>query len=296
LDVEVDIRAFIETELGNIRDSKQRGPTWPGDEKVQALTRYANGLFICAAVACNFINDGLNPDLQMRKILDPSRSPQLPALDNLYTIVVKQSLCGENSDEEERNNWLRVVGTILVVGTPLTVNEMDALLGLPTDSLQTTSDFINSLLPLLQVDEEKRVQLLHKSVFDFLTTRTIGAPAVWHAIDLPVWNQKLAVDCLVYMNKHLSFEMSWISLSESASSCTSSVLLYACRHFAKHLFESALDYSPCVNQLGTFLSEHLLHWFEVMARLKEIYTAEESLKLLLGRLTVSPVFLKQYMC
>jgi hypothetical protein len=136
----------------------------------------------------------------------------LPALDNLYMIVVEQSLKGIQSDEEdglEMSNWQRVVGTILAVRTPLTVVEMDVLLGLPTDSLHTTRDFIDSLLPLLKVDAEQKteVQLLHKSVFDFLTTQT-RIP-----IDIAVWHQALAVDCLAYMNKNLKYDMSWISAS-----------------------------------------------------------------------------------
>jgi hypothetical protein len=288
--VEADIEAFIETRIRDLRKSKGRERNWPGPERVQALTRYADGLFICAAVACNFINDGHNPDLRMRKVLDPSSS-QLSALDNLYTIVVKQSLRGEQS---ERNNWLRVVGTVAVVRTPLTVDEMDALLGLPTDSLHTTSDFINSLLPILKVDAEKRVQLLHKSVFDFLTRRI--DTLVWHTIDLPVWHQAWAVNCVTYMNNNLSYEMSWISpsgLTPPPKSCNAFALGYACRHFAKHLqvSESGLDQAQWMHQLRTLLTEHLLHWFEVMARLKEIYKAEESLKLLLVCLTVSPCFL-----
>ena len=232
----------------------------------------------------------------MRKILDPSRRQQLTALDGLYTTVVEQSLKGVKSDGEdglEMSNWQRVIGMILAVRSPLTVVEMDVLLGLPTDLLHTTWDFIDSLLPLLKVDTEKKapVQLLHKSVFDFLTTQT-RIP-----IDIAVGHRALAVDCLAFMNKNLKYDMSWISTSGrpspptvvtcSSEPCNGSALRYACRHFAKHLSDSALDQAPYTNQLRIFLTEHLLHWFELMARIREIYKAEESLKLLLVYLKVS---------
>jgi hypothetical protein len=184
-------------------------------------------------------------------------------------------------------NWQRVVGTILAVRTPLTVVEMDALLGLPTDSLHTTRDFIDSLLPLLKVDAEQKteVQLLHKSVFDFLTTQTRVR------IDLAERHRGLAVDCLAYMNKHLGYDMIWISSSGPAAvACNASALRYACRHFAKHLSESSSDDAQCTDQLRILLTEHLLHWFEVMGLLKEIYKAEESLKLLVVCLQVSSGF------
>jgi hypothetical protein len=286
--VEGDIEAFIDTKIHHIRKSKRREPNWPGREKVQALTQYANGLFIWAAVACKFIEKGFNPDSQMKQVLHPSGPQQLTALDDLYMKVLEQSI--QAKDGLDMRDWQWVVGTLVALRKPLTVVEMDVLLGLPTDSLDTTGDFVDSLLPLLKVDAEQKteVQLLHKSVFDFLTTQT-RIP-----IDIAVRHRALADDCLAYMNKHLGCDMSWISTSGQPSrppeSCNSSALRYACLHFAKHVSESALDDATCTKQLGIFLREHLLHWIEVMARMREIYEAEESLKLLIVFLKVRSIY------
>ena len=220
----------------------------------------------------------------MKILFDSSNPHKLTSLDGLYMTVIEQSAKGIQSDVD-LSNWQRVVGTISAVRTPLTVIEMDALLGLPTDYLRTTRDFTDSLLALLMVDTDK-IKLLHKSVFDFLTTQTRIR------IDLPVWHRALAVDCLAYMNKNLGYDMEWISLpaagmNSSSSLRNTSALRYACREFAKHLSESSLDPAPCIHQLRIFLLEHLLHWFEVMARLKQIYEVEESLKLLLVCLSMT---------
>ena len=85
--------------------------------------------------------------------------------------------------------------------TPLTIAAMDVLLGLPTDSLETTWDIISSLLPVLKMDGEMKneVQLLHKSVFDFLTTQATGDIY----IDTALHNRMLAFNCLTYMNSVL---------------------------------------------------------------------------------------------
>ena len=280
--VEGDIQRFIETEMGDIRN---RGPDWPGVEMIQMLTQYANGLFIWAAVACNLVKNARNPDLQMKKIPHTRR---LDALNSLYMTVVTQSLVGIESDSDERNNWIQVIGTIAAVREPLTVVEMDALLGLPTESLETTLDYIDSLLPLLKKDGKEKVQLLHKSVFDFLTTQTTIP------IDVPRRRQDLAVDCLTYMNRNLRYDMSWISVSESNpgtgsnEGCNTSALRYACRNFSQHLSESTCQHPALpTSELGIFLRKHLLHWFEVMAWLKGSYEAEESLKLLSTCLSVS---------
>ena len=276
-----DVKRFISTEMRDIRIWKGRGPNWPGVELIEALTQYANGLFICAAVVCNIIREARNPDLQVKKILATGR---LTGLDELYMTVVSQSLVGIDSDESR--NWTWVIGTIAVARVPLTVGEIDSLLGLPTASLETTWDYITSLLPLLKVDgEERRVTLLHKSVFDFLTTQTTIP------IDIPRRHQSLAVDCLTYMNRNLRHDMSWISSSESSEGCNTFALRYACRNFSKHLSESTSQYPiPPTGELQIFLREHLLHWFETMARLNQGYEAEESLKLLLICLSVSSVF------
>ena len=85
--------------------------------------------------------------------------------------------------------------------TPLTIAAMDVLLGLPSDSLETTWDIISSLLPVLKMDGEMKneVQLLHKSVFDFLTTQATGDIY----IDTALHNHMLAFNCLTYMNSVL---------------------------------------------------------------------------------------------
>lgn len=228
----------------------------------------------------------------MKKVLDSSRPEHFMALDGLYMIVLKQSLEGIEAEGESGLDWRRVVGTIATVWTPLTVKDMDALLGLPTESLYSTWDYISPLQPLLKDGARRdKVQLLHKTVFDFLRTQTIIP------IDFPVRHQELAGDCLAYMNENLRYDMSWISSSEPSSEFNTSAVRYACRSFSKHLSESILGHPSSRNEprigltdtreLRIFLTEHLLHWFEAMARLKENYEAERSLNLLSTCLTVS---------
>ena len=51
-----------------------------------------------------------------------------------------------------------VIGTVTALRAPLTIAEIDALAGLGTETLQTA--YIDSPLPLLEVDGEERVGLL----------------------------------------------------------------------------------------------------------------------------------------
>ena len=125
--------------------------------------------------------------------------------------------------------------------TPLIIAAMDTFLGLPTNLLETTQDIISSLLPVLKMDGEMKneAQLLHKSVFDFLTTWATGDIY----IDTALHNHMLAFNCLTYMNSVLKYDMKWIlpsqlpSLLAAANIKTGDVtaITYACGHFIAHL-------------------------------------------------------------
>ena len=197
-------------------------------------------------------------------------------------MVLEQSLKGlqaDRSDSEchgEISNWQQVLGAIVSLRTPLTIAAMDALLGLPTNSLETTWDIISSLLPVLKMDGEMKNEawLLHKSVFDFLTAR--ATKDVY--INTALHNRMLAFNCLTYMNSILKYNMKWIlpsqlpPLSAAANIKTGDVtaITYTCGHFIAHLASVMKDDpnpmdEPYICKLNAFLTKHLLHWFEVMA-------------------------------
>ena len=163
----------------------------------------------------------MNPNVQLKTLLDSLchlGSQAEAKLDALYKTVLEQSLKGllaDRSDSElhgKISNWQQVLGAIVSLRTPLTIAAMDALLGLPTDLLETTQDIISLLLPVLKMDGEMKneAQLLHKSVFDFLMTWATGDVY----IDTTLHNHMLAFNCLTYMNFILKYDMKWILPSQ----------------------------------------------------------------------------------
>ena len=245
--------------------------------------------------------------MQLKTLLNSScrlRSQAEAKLDALYKTVLEQSLKGLQADRShsercsEISNWQQVLGAIVSLRTPLTIAAMDALLGLPTDSLETTQDIISSRLPVLKMDGEMKneAQLLHKSVFDFLMTWATGDIY----IDTALHNCMLAFNCLTYMNSVLKYNMKWIlpsqlpSLSAAANIKTGNVtaITYACGHFITHLASLMKDDpnpmdEPYICELDAFLMKHLLHWFKVMAQLNDMSGAEQVLKLIAECLRVS---------
>ena len=110
-------------------------------------------------------------------------------------------------------------------------------------------------------------------------------------MDIPLQSCKLALGCLKHMNRNLQYDMKWISAAlgpdfkPKSGNHQASALCYAGLHFAEHVAQSVSDLSnhwPLLIALETeisiFLKGHLLHWFELMARLREMYIVEITLK------------------
>ncbi|KAF8583156.1 hypothetical protein K439DRAFT_79500 [Ramaria rubella] len=130
------------------------------------------------------------------------------------------------------------------------------------------------------------VQLLHKSVYDFLINQAPESIQV----HLPTSNGILAAQCLDYMNVHLHYDVCGIgntSLLNSdvpkLSDCIKHIpeaLQYACQYFAHHINDMSQPLPGLMDKLQYFITEHLLHWIEVMSLLRSLYKAEVSLELL----------------
>jgi hypothetical protein len=67
--VDHDISVFFGYKLNRIRREQCLDARWPGDEVIQRLIQIADGLFIWAATACRFIQEGLFADERVQTLL-----------------------------------------------------------------------------------------------------------------------------------------------------------------------------------------------------------------------------------
>jgi NACHT domain len=297
----VQIRMFLPEPLND----------WPGPSKELELARYADGLFIWASVACAFLESGGDdPNVQLAGLLEASdeKATAEAKLDRLFFEVLRSSL--PDGDGIPANNWHYVVGALAALKTPLTYQGMDSLLGLSPKmqmgtttlmngraiKLTTSFHIISSLRPILRIDANLKgvIRFLHKSVFDFLTCRPSGSIQV----DLHIQNVTLAKQCLDQMNRHLRYDICGIAdmsllnsqvegLPERVRERIPEALRYSCRHFASHLNDTLAPHPVLMDELHTFLTQHLLHWIEAMSLLNHIPEAEGSLRVLFDYLKVS---------
>jgi hypothetical protein len=304
---EEDIHTFIQYKMGQIcRSHPGLTSHWPGATRERQLAHYADGLFIWADVACTFVESGYDPDVQLDELLnDDERAPAEAKLDQLFIGVISHSLKVDQAIWV--NSWHYVVDAIVALKTPLTNVGLDSLLGLSVKQpqktlidgrqikLSTSSTIISSLRPLLRIDSDGSgiVRLLHKSVFDFLTSR--ADPPIW--VNMPAQDGILAMQCLGIMNHNLQYDVCMIGnktllnsqidgLSAYVSKHIPEALQYACLFFVDHLKDASTLHSAVADELHRFITQHLLHWIEIMSFLECIHKAEVCLQNLSGYLQV----------
>ncbi|KAJ4864668.1 phosphorylase superfamily domain-containing protein [Trichoderma breve] len=177
--IQRDLSILIRHELREIRvnynktvqEYRQLHKDWPGQSNIDTLVKMATPLFIFAATICRFLADRKygNPDARLRKVLRYETKSQESKLDATYLPVLNQQVTGFSASE--RNEVLQqfqyIVGSIVLLASPLPTPSLAQLLGISRDIIDTRLDMLHSVLSVPQSDGSP-VRLLHLSFRDFL--------------------------------------------------------------------------------------------------------------------------------
>jgi hypothetical protein len=170
-----DIPVFLRNELGLIRKKYLFRADWPEDIAITSLVRNSNGLFIWAATACRFIEEGgMLADDRLSLLLRENNIAPEPArkLDEIYTTVLTSSVRGEYEDEETlrlRELFRQIVGPIMVSPEPLSVSNLVGILGKDIETLKRTLSNLHSVLHVPEAEWIPSVCFTHRSVTSSLT-------------------------------------------------------------------------------------------------------------------------------
>ncbi|TPX32722.1 hypothetical protein SmJEL517_g04191 [Synchytrium microbalum] len=210
------------------------------------LADMANGLFIWLYLACEEVENSDDPiqtlyELERRVLGDSDEK-----MDGIYTRALvgarkrfpessldnQNQLTGPNSALETQN---QLIGSVIVLREQLSRDDLAFLLDMSIDRVIITLSRIESLLQI----SKSSVQLMHKSVADFLTspTRCTGDAAAFY-IDLDKAESLMAKQCMTAFPTSLEFEIvqSQIErLKGSALQLTPSYVRYAYKYWADHL-------------------------------------------------------------
>jgi hypothetical protein len=281
--VDQDIRIFLEYDLRLIAQERFLGHGWPSDDAVRCLVQRASGLFIWAATACRFIRQGRQfAPKRLDTILSSSgASVTAPEkhLNQIYTIVLKQSISKEYTCEEKEElcRILReILGSILLLLSALSVHSLSKLLGITSEEIFQSVADLHSVLDVPK-NPAQLLRIHHPSFRDFLLDEDrCTDPDFW--VNDKQAHQALTGRCIQLMSSSLKQDICAVEkpgmLVEDVerSRIKHSLppeLQYACLYWTQHLQKSAKHLSNN-DQVHMFLQEHFLHWLEALAWLGKL--------------------------
>ncbi|KAL2801564.1 hypothetical protein BJX63DRAFT_417100 [Aspergillus granulosus] len=205
---------------------------WPGYMTIQTLITMSVPLFIFAATICRLFEDhNLDPEQCLTEILKYQN--QESKLDGTYLPVLDRLLVQEVQD---------VVGTIILLESPLSVTSLSKLMGISMISINARLNSLHSVLNIPNNDTLP-VRLFHLSFRDFLLdSSTRDKTAFW--VDRKKLNQMLL------LRKNIDIDPKSINY-----------------YLPPELHEDPMGQ---VDNILAFLKEHFLHWVEAMSMLGKI--------------------------
>ena len=279
--VDQDISVFLDHELTSIRREQNFGVAWPGEQNLKQLVLNASGLFIWAATACRFIREGRGyAAKRLSRLLGGSAttSPPEEQLNKIYLTVLKNSIHDEYSEEEKQDMYSmlrKVLGTVVVLYSPLPVNSLGGLFYLPKENIEQALADLHAILDIPE-DTNQPLRLHHPSFRDFLLNKDrCSDPKFW--VDERQAHRTLANDCIQLMSNSLKQDVCGQKApgtlvanikSSRIEQCLPSEVRYACLYWIQHLQKS--DTQLCDNDyVYKFLREHLLHWLEALGWIRK---------------------------
>jgi hypothetical protein len=273
--IEHDITLYFQDKFSLLRRERSFPSDWPGEERIKILVKRAVPLFISAATVCRFISDEKwSPEKRLEAILS-DQTTYVSKMDSTYMPVLNQLLTGQEEWESQQlvQKFKKIVGVIILLATPLSVNALAQLLNTETDDVSTLINLLHSVLDAPN-NFNTPVRLLHLSFRDFLLDlRKTSRHPFW--IDEKAIHQKLTRKCLDIMDRSLrknicklpgdGTQRNEIDI-HSINHHLPPELRYACRYWAQHLVQSQDPVTELVNTFS-FLKVHFLHWVEAMSLL-----------------------------
>jgi hypothetical protein len=153
-----DISIFVEYNLEVIRQERPLEASWPGLEVIRRLVQNANGLFIWAATACQFICEGKKRQViknRLSSVLQSNDSITEPEkhLNEIYITVLRHYIPPNFSDKEKEEfcsilrNMLR---SIVVLVSPLSIHSLGTLLWISEEDIDKALEDLHTILDILK--------------------------------------------------------------------------------------------------------------------------------------------------
>jgi WD40 repeat protein len=302
--IEADISTFMTSKLDRIRNDNRLDENWPGDQISQILVQTASPSFISAATICRFIGDARwDPQEQLEVILKHSTRNQASKFDQTYRPVLDRLFAGCNDAESATllNDFLRIVGSIIILEEPLSSETIAKLLTIPQKNIDRKLDALHSVL-YIPTDPHQPVRLLHLSFRDFLVD-PVKQDKFKFWVDERQAHSYLAKKCLEILERPgvlkqnicdliapgtLRSEISTMTIQQYLSK----EVQYACRYWVDHLVKSKEPH--LWSEAYAIFKAKFLYWLEAMSLMGRLSESLIAINLLQNTEFVSSLSHGQY--
>jgi hypothetical protein len=282
--VDHDISIYLEYCLRLIGQDRTLEAGWPGEQVIRRLVQNASGLFIWAATACRFIREGEKRQViknRLSSVLQSSGTITEPEkhLNEIYVTVLRHSIPTKFSDreKEELRGMLRhMLGSIVVLLSPVSAHSLSSLLHIPKEDVDDTLEGLHAILDIPK-DQIRPLRLHHPSFRDFLLSKErCGDPKFY--VDEKQAHRTLANNCIQFMSEKLRRDICGLPSpgalatgvqQERIKQCLSAELQYACLYWVQSIQKGETRLQDD-GEVHVFLQKHLLHWLEALSLLRKI--------------------------
>ena len=279
-DIELFFRIQL-TRLAKNRSDLDLTEDWPTSSDIEILCKKAAGFFAYASVVVKFIDSKLHSPTERLPLITSLPHSTIEegrsGLDQLYTTILEQAFCAVHVDNsQDYLHFQTVVGTVLLIFTPLSIQSLSELLECDTSHIYSTVHSLHSLL-LVPENTEDPIHIFHKSFPDFLVDPFRCEDKLFFVEPTP-HHTKILFLCLRLMEKRLKknicnlddyTDLSMVKdLPTHKKDHIGDALGYACQFWTKHLLGIPGDsiYTEEVQKaVDKFFTMHFLHWIEVLA-------------------------------
>lgn len=302
--IEEDLSLFLNHRLSGIKTERSLPDDWPRDSTIHDLISLSSPLFIFAATICRMLEDRrFDPVEILSDILESSDN--ISKLDKTYLPVLNQLLYNlPNKKQKERvvEGFQKVVGAIVMLENPLSIESLSKLLNIPERTIQVRLDLLHSVLKVPE-DKTLQVRLFHLSFRDFLLDdETSSKTPFW--VDSKKVHYDLAKACISVCGNHLRKNICELPTDGAPRAGLDRATIdrhlplevqYGCRYWAYHLGRFLKESETFASNEAPdvfadaleFLQKHFMHWMEAMSLLGLMPEVIGMINLLFGLIPVS---------
>jgi hypothetical protein len=298
---QADIDRYLRDELMKMKEDVVPEVEFPSESDIQKLVQEADGLFVYARIAVEYIReDDSSPDVQLKTLTQAKDSGRIIAenglLDELYTRILANALQITTNQCIVNDRLRSFLTTLALVQEPLALESLTELAGTEKDECARFLRRISAILNYTNITSQP-VHLMHRSFSDFLVHRIRDGNFSGYEMKPAQDHLWLTECCLRRLNPDLIHVIYGTRDPPLLLDKTTGLykplpdsLCYACRfwgvHWLAHIHAAGIECCAPQGLDELCNGRQLLLWIDVYGALYGFYAAQQIMSELIACLSV----------